>query len=381
MCIWYNFGIDLGGTCVKKALVIMLVFAVILAPAVVFSYDIESSENLYIEADTILASYIENYSALINDRDDEIEKYTNFRITYGSPFNTAQSKSTKENGIRQIDYNILNSFNDIQSRKAQLVIDFRSSYSNLYSALSSSAIYKTEASAIKNEYNQMVKKKLSGFISENELLKFEYQALALQNTSNSMDRLYESALRNFNFKIGMPLDYDDYTFDFKEPIREIMSLDFYISNALENSSSVIQLKQTLEKYYVEQKNYDVYSFSTNLKYIVDALRTIEINIRLSELKLENTKSTLINNIKTKYSSLSIALEQINLSKMNIDVLQHEYYINSTLYNRGFIDKAELAQSSDSLEKARQEYIMLIYKTNTQIKSLENDCAYYPEESS
>lgn len=364
----------------KKALVIILVFAVVLSSAVVFAYDIETTEQLYIEADSLLSSYIKNYSDLINNREDDIEKQENIKILYSSPFNTAQSKAAKEIALMQIDYNISNGLAEIQARQSKLAVDFRNDYYNLYSALLASTAAKTESLLARSEYSFMVQKKNSGFISNNELLKFEYQTMTAQNTSKLMERQYESTLRSFNFKIGLPLNTDDYTYNFKEPVGELKNLDFYISNALENSLSLKQLQQTLEKYYVEKKQYDVYSFSTNLNYITDTLRTLEINIRISELQLEKAKATLVESITSKYNSLLVDLGKINLSDLNIKILQHEYSINSALYNRGFIDKEDLSQSSAALEKAKQDHIMLIYRTNTQIKTLENDCAYYPKES-
>ena len=120
--------------------------------------------------------------------------------------------------------------------------------------------------------------------------------------------------------------------------------------------------------------------ATSLRYITDALRDLEINTCLQELQLQATKETFAASITVKYDAIMIEMERINLAVLNIEILQQKYEISTSLYNRGYIGRQELSDSSKLLTDAKHDYIILIYKYNTQIKSLENDCAYYPKES-
>ena len=364
----------------KKALVMILILAVALAPAVVFSHDALSAKELYLNADTLLSDYIDTYADLLESRDDDICKYENMRINRKNSFNLAKSMASKENNILQIDFNIENRYDSIKSREAQLVIEFRTSYLNLYTLQKSAEDEKVEAMLKTKEYEAAKKGNNSGYVSESELLQLEYTTMALNNEALNKERQYESALRHFNYKIGYPLDYNEYQFDFNESILEPLALYFYIDNALKNTSAIKLIQQRLEKYYIEQKHYDVYAFSTNLSYISDALRDLKINTRIQELQLEKTKTLLINNISTKYSSLIIEREEIALAELNIQRFLQEYNTNYSLYTRGYIGINDLHESESNLLDVKNEYIVLIYKYNTQVKSLENDCAYYPEES-
>ncbi len=364
----------------KKALVIILILAVALAPAVVFSHDAISAKELYINADTLLSDYIDAYADLLESRDDDISKYENMRLSKKSSFYIAKSLASKENSILQVDFNIENKYDSIKSREAQLEIEFRTSYLNLYTLQKSAEDEKVEAILKTKEYEAGKKDNKSGYMSDNELLQLEYTTMALNNSSLNKERQYESALRHFNYKVGSPLDYSDYQFDLNESILEHLTLDFYIDNVLENASSIKLIHQKLEKYYIEQKHYDVYSFSTNLSYISDALRDLKINTRIQELQLEKTKTSLINSISTKYASLIIEREKIALADLNIQRFQQEYNTNYSLYTRGYINFTDLDESKNNLSDAKNDYVVLIYRYNTQVKSLENDCSYYPEES-
>lgn len=365
----------------KKALVIILILAVALAPAIVFSHDALSASELYINADTLLSDYIDNYANLLESRDDDISKYENMRINYRkSPYNLARALASKENNILQIDFNIENKYNSIKSREAQLEIEFRTSFINLFTLKNSVEDAKVEAVLKTKEYEAGKKNNKSGYTSDNELLQLEYATLTLNNSTLAKERQYESALRHFNYKIGSPLDYNDYQFDFNESILIPLSLDYYIDNALENVSAIKLIKQKLEKYYVEQKHFDVYAFSTNLSYITDTLRDLKINTHIQELQLKKTKISLLNSISAKYASLIIEREKIDLAELNIQHFKQEYNTNYSLYTRGFISRTDLDESINNLSDAKNDYVVLIYKYNTQIKSFENDCAYYPKES-
>jgi len=364
----------------KRVLVIVLILAVALAPAIVFSHDALSSKELYIGEDTLLSKYIDDYANLLESRDEDISKYEDMRINRKNTFYMSKSLASQENGILQVDFNIENKYNSIKSRESQLEIDFRTSFVNLYTFKQAAEAAKTEALLKASEYEAGKKNNISGYMSDNELLQLEYSVLSLNNSSLYKERQYESALRQFNFKLGSPLKYSDYQFDFNESVLEPLILDFYIDNALENSSTIKLIQQKLEKYYVEQKHYDVYVFSTNLSYISDALRDLEINVRIQELQLEQTKMNLIENISNKYDSLMIEKEKFALAEINIQRFKLEYETNYSLYKRGYIDKQELSDSENSLSDAKNDYVILIYKYNTLVKSLENDCAYYLEES-
>ena len=364
----------------KKALVIILILAVALVPAVVFSHDAMSVKELYISADTLLLQYIDAYSDLLESRDDDISKYENMHINRRNSFNLANSLAGKENNILQVDFNIENKYDSIKSREAHLEIEFRTSYLNLYTLQKSAEDEKDESMLKTKEYEDGRKNNKLGYMSDNALLQLQYSTMSLNNGLLNRERQYESALRHFNYKTGYPLDYNDYQFDFDESILSPLTLDFYINNALENTSDIKLIQQKLEKYYIEQKHYDVYSFSTNLSYISDALRDLEMSTSIQELQLEKTKTLLINNISAKYSSLIIEREKIDLAELNIQRFKQEYSTNYSLYTRGYININDLRESESNLSDAKNEYIVLIYKYNTQVKSLENDCAYYPEES-
>ncbi len=364
----------------KKALVIILILAVALAPAVVFSHDALSAKELYINADTLLSDYIETYADLLEARDDNISKFESMRINRKNSFNLANSLASKEKNILQVDFNIENKYDSIKSREAQLEIEFRTSYLNLYTLQKSAEDEKSKALLKAKEFESGKKDNKSGYMSDNELLQLEYNTMSLNNSVLNKERKYESALRHFNYKIGSPLDYSEYQFDFDESILDLLDLNFYISNALENVSAIKLIQQKLDKYYIEQKHYDVYSFSTNLSYISDALRDLKINTRIQELQLEKTKTLLINSISTKYASLVIEKEKIALADLNIQRFLQEYNTIYSLYTRGYINFTELDESKDNLAEAKNDYVVLLYRYNTQVKSLENDCSYYPEES-
>lgn len=364
----------------KKTLAIILIFALSLVPSIVLSQDEVSLEEKYVVADSTLSGYIEAYADLIENRDENIEKYENMRLSRGNSFFIAKSMAAKENGILQVDFDIENMKDSVQAREAQLVIDFRTSYLNLYTKWRLSLDASLGAIEAGGDYGDSKKSYQSGYISLNDLLYDEYNKLSYENNAKTMARTYESTLMDFNLKLGDYLGFDNYDFIFTEEINELMELTFYIDYALSNSPSIKKAEQRLKKYRVEQKYYDKYYFSTNLSYISDALLNLEINTRLLELQLEKSKENLINEITDKYNAAVIDREKLDLALLNIKILQNEYDIKLSLYNRGYIEKDELSEASDNLAKAKTDYLTAIYSYNTKIKSLEYDSAYYPEES-
>ena len=363
----------------KKTLAIIIILAISLFPAIAFSQEGDSPEEIYIGSDAQLAQFIEEYAELLETRVENIEKYKDMHLSRGGSYYYAKSLATKEKSILQVDYNIENKLDAIKTRETWLSIDFRTSFVNLYSAEESMNDAIITAYESKAEYASGQKKNGLGFISNGDLLNLEYNAMASENNALSKERKFESTLRAFNYKVGYPLSYDDYVYAFEEEILKTLELEFYISHALDNAPTVKIATQNLNKYYIDQKYFNRFSFSTGLTYITEALRELEINTRLQELNIEKTKKNLIDSITDEYKALVIERKKINLTKLNIEVLQNEYKINSSLYNRGFIDKEELSESAERLSQAEQDLIITIYKYNTQVKSLEYKCAYYPEE--
>lgn len=363
----------------KKILVIILVIAVSMAPAVVFSYEAPTVLDLYIEADTLLSSYTDDYVDLLENREEDIEKLENRRISYRNTFYTAQSLASRDNGILQVDFNIENKQDSILAREAWLVIEFRAAYSNLYSSQNSVIEAAKSMESAADEYVLGKQNNVSGFVSGSELLQLEYKSVSAKNTATMKQRQYESSLRALNFKINAPIDYDEYEYDFSEEILPLNDLDFYLEWAMENVSSIKSIKQKLEKYYVEYDHYDVYSFSTNLSYIVQSLEELDINIRIQQLMLEKTKSELEEKIRDEYADLLIESERIALAELYVELLETEHDTNKSLYYRGYIGKDELDNSADALQTAKDDFEMKIYTYNTNIKLLEYDCAYYPKE--
>ena len=363
----------------KKTLAIIIILAISLFPAIAFSQDGNSHEEIYIGNDTQLTQIIEDYAELLETREKNIEKYENMRLSRGGSYYYAKSLATKEKSILQVDYNIENKLDAIKTREAWLSIDFRTSFVNLYSAEESMNNAIIAAYESKAEYASGQKNNEMGFISNGDLLNLEYTAMASDNNALSKERRFESTLREFNYKVGYPLSYDEYVYAFAEEILNTMELDFYILHALDNVPAVKTANQSLNKYYIDQKYFSQFSFSTGLTYIGEALRELDITTRLQELSLEKVKKNLVNSITDEYKALVIEREKINLAKLNVEVLQNEYEINSSLYNRGFIDKEELSESAKRLSEAEYGLIITIYKYNTQVKSLEYKCAYYPEE--
>ncbi|MCD6322205.1 MAG: hypothetical protein J7L77_04195, partial [Clostridiales bacterium] len=392
----------------KKALVMILILAVALAPAVVFSHDALSAKELYLNADTLLSDYIDTYADLLESRDDDICKYENMRINRKNSFNLAKSMASKENNILQIDFNIENRYDSIKSREAQLVIEFRTSYLNLYTLQKSAEDEKVEAMLKTKEYEAAKKGNNSGYVSESELLQLEYTTMALNNEALNKERQYESALRHFNYKIGYPLDYNEYQFDFNESILEPLALDFYIDNALKNTSAIKLIQQRLEKYYIEQKHYDVYAFSTNLSYISDALRDLKINTRIQELQLEKTKIIILTLVFVLAGSVVLGLTLVNLTQqeaydaavknniqfdideLNLELKQiaydktlkagsipaiNNYYGQLTKYYNPYISETTLITEKAKSEKA---YKQLEIDVVAAAISLENSASSYDE---
>ncbi len=363
----------------KKPLAIVLILVISLIPAVAFSQDSDSLEEIYIGTDDQLAQYIEDYADLLETREEKIEEYENMYLSRGSSYNHAKSLAMREKSILQVDYNIENKLDAIKAREVWLSVDFRNSIVNLYAKYESALDAAILSFSAKGDYADSKKSNQLGYISDNDLLKIEYNTKESENNANFATRLYESTLRSFNYKIGNPLETEDYDYDFSEEIVKTLGLDFYISHALDNAPVIKTAVQNLSKYYIDQKYFDQYSFSTGLTYIKEALRILEINTRLQEINLEETKKNLIDNITDDYKALVIEREKLNLAELNIKILQNEYEINYSLYNRGFIDKEELSESADKLNEAKHSKMISIYKYNTQVKSFENKCAYYPKE--
>jgi outer membrane protein TolC len=366
---------------VKRTLALILILAVSLAPAFVFAQDGVTLEDTYIASDSQLLQLIETYAELLEARDEDIEKYENMRLnTRGGSFYFAMSQASREKGIVQVDYTIENAYDSIKAREAQLVIDFRNSIAGLYSKLISALDAKEASDEAKSEYEISQRSNQSGFISYNTLLKLEYSTIQAENSALSLSRSYESALRSFNYRIGNPLAFDEYDFDFTEDINELEELDFYLSHALANSPTVKIAQQNLKKLYIDRKYFNQFSFSGRLSYIKDALRELDINIRLAELNLEKAIKNLGDSLTDQYNSLIIEREKLDLAELFIELKQNEYDINISLYERGYIGMDELSASKETLYNAEDDYVHAIFKYNTMIKSFELNCAYFPEES-
>ena len=162
----------------KKTLAIILIFALSLVPSIVLSQDEVSLEEKYVVADSTLSGYIEAYADLIENRDENIEKYENMRLSRGNSFFISKSMAAKENGILQVDFDIENMKDSVQAREAQLVIDFRTSYLNLYTKWRLSLDASLGAIEAGGDYGDSKKSYQSGYISLNDLLYDEYNKLS-----------------------------------------------------------------------------------------------------------------------------------------------------------------------------------------------------------
>lgn len=364
----------------KKIVAIIIIVMIILTPAVVSSQDNLSLMEEYSSNDSILTNNTEKYNDLLENRDDRLDMYEKMRISKKNSFYTAQSLASRENGIAQVDFDIENTYNSIQSREALLEVNFRKSYLNLYEQKISYEEAWISYTKIKSEYTAAKSSHTAGYISANTLLSFKYNSNSAYNTYLMKKRKYESTLRSFNFDMGYPLDYNDFDYVFNEEIVEIQDPNIYFNSVLKNSSAIINYEQILSRYYVEKKNFDIYSLSTNISYIRETLELLEINTQLAKLEQEKLRSSIKEKIDITYNNLLIEFMTLALEDYNLEILFFDYQINKNLYNKGYIDKEELTESLGIYSSAHRDYRLSVFEYNTNLKSLEYDCAFYTEES-
>lgn len=363
----------------KKFTILLMVVAVALVPVAAFSQENTTPQEEYIQNDSLLTDLISEYSALMQDREDNIEYFENRRINYKNIFYYAQSMASVENGIKQVDWSIESAYAAVKSREAQLEISFRNSFVNLFlkkQSIENALSYKAEAEAY---YSETLKNHQLGFISPLELMEAEYQAKSAANSYLSKQRSYLDSLRSFNVIMGKELEYDDYSYDFNEGPSVLADLSLYMESALYNSENLKKIRQAIDKYQTESSHLDKYNISENFSYVKEKIESLDINLNIQALTLEQLEYTVAKSIESKYKSLLIERDKLFLEELNIAILEEDYKISRALFNSGYIDNAELLESKENYINAQEAHIISIYSYNTQVKSLEFDCACYLEE--
>lgn len=364
----------------KKILIIFLAAVIVILPFS-FLYGEEASLfDRYIDNDTLLADYTEKYNSLVMDREERLEIYDNYRISYKNAYYAAIGTAAKENGILQVDWDIQNALYDMKAREALLEINFRNTLEMLYqktAAADSSDIFVSEALS---KYNETLSNHSKGYASDIELLEAEYNYKKAENGLLAAKRSLESSIRSFDSMVGYSLDeFDNYLPEFKEVASEPAELEFYIDSALENSKSLDLIRQDIARYETELRNLSEYYISESLTYYKDKKDSIETNLAILCLTLEQKEFEVQRNVESKYTALSVERERISLFELSLEIAETNHEINKDLFNRNLIDRMELDDSSKSVNEALAEYDLAVHGYNTMLLELEYDCACFMSE--
>lgn len=333
----------------------------------------------YMKNDIQLSNLRSNYAKLTADRDELVERYESMRLNTRNSYYYALALASRENSLKNVDWSIDSALSGIEARKASLELSYRRMLLDLYeksvyadSATESSDKAQKSLEGATDNYD-------AGIVSRMDFLQTRYSAKAALNSKLSANRQFEKALRVFNMSLGRPIDNMAPEIAPDEEPLEMGHLEDYLDTALSCSTNIISLKQELDRLKTEKRYLDKYSLPTGFDYVANHLESLDINIELTSLRLEEAlyeKKTFITN---SYNSLLIDMEKLDLSKMDLNIQKEIYETNKKLNSMGYLDQDELAESYDNYEKALEKYSTDIYEFNTSVKQLEYDCAFYNRE--
>jgi len=360
----------------KKYIILLLAAALVLVPFSSLHGEEISLMDKYIEYDSVLSDLTENYNDLVDQREESIEFYENYRINRRNLFNIAMSQAAKENGLRNVDLAIDNALYDLKAREALLMIDFRKEYLSLMERKIDMDLANASEDDAGLLYNEAVAAHNNGYISDIDFLSEKYSYQMFLNAYQRSKRTYASELRSFNLSLGYDISKAAPVFSFDEDLIEVKELSEYLDSVMENSKELELLRQAIDRYETELYYLSKYHISENLSYYRDKRRSIDLNLELSKLMLEETEGELLVQITEKYNSLMIDREKLSLALLSNEILENDYNISLALYRKGLISSSELNDSKEALMSGNLEYTLMVYKYNTNVMRLEYDCSCF-----
>lgn len=365
-----------------KKLIILFLAAIIVIVPFSSSYGEEFSLlNKYFDNDIMLENLTEKYASLLETQEDDLEFYENYRINRRSTYNTAISYAAKENGLKQVEWNIQNALYDLNERETLLEINFRNNLLSVFNKeIVSDSAYKAKNETLE-QYKEVVSNHSKGYVSDIDLLEAEYNNKKAENTYLSAFRSHMSSLRAFNNTLDGTLDNYDYKseFELNELPLQTAELNTYIDSALGNSQLITLTSQSISRYETELKYLNQYVMSDNISYIREKRESVTLNLALQKLTLEKHKIDLIKNIEDQYNNLMIEKEKIGLAGLSLEIAETDSVINKDLYKRGLIDYSELTDSLEEMHSREIDYKLAVFDFNTMVMGLELNCAYFMAE--
>ncbi|MBN1623488.1 MAG: TolC family protein [Clostridia bacterium] len=354
----------------KKLTILLLAAAIVILPfSSLYGEELTLFER-YKENDISLSDLTEKYEKLVEEREEKLDSFENYRISRKSTFDSALGYASKENGILQVDWDIQNALYNLKSREAWLETSFRNTYLSLYKKVRSADQAYQSAGESLELYNETVSNNKKGYASDIEMLEAKYSYKKADNVYMASLRSLDSSFRSFQSLLGGALDFNDMSFDFTEPAGTPATLNEYISKALENSSSLSLVIQSITRYENELKYLDKYVISYNLSYYREKRESIETNLAILKLTLEKNKQDLIKDIEDRYNALILEKEKIGLLALSLEIAETDYEVNKDLYKRKLIDYSELIGSENSVKAATVDYQLAVYGFNTMLMELE-----------
>lgn len=365
----------------KRSFAFILVLLILLLSCFVSSGlgSFVSPQDEYFQNDSQLSLLRDGYADMVRNRDDQIERYENMRLNTYNAFYYARSLASKENSLRNVDVNIKNSLSSIEARKAYLEISYRDMLTNLNdSTVQMNKMNKIYEEKSKDFSTTSYNYKL-GIISKMSFLQAEYDKKSALNKKLQSQRAFEKALRSFNLKMGRPINSQCPEMVFDERIVSFGDLDVYLETALSYSPDILSIKQQIQTMETEKKHLDSFNIPISFNYVRDYTDTLQINLEIAHLRLENTINQKMEWIKSRYEYLQIETEKLNLLALDKKLNREIYETNKNLNSLGYLSNKALTVYKENYEKAIINYYANIYQYNTKIKQFEYDCAFYNRE--
>ncbi len=340
---------------------------------------VPSPQDEYLQNDTQLSRLRDSYADMVLDRDELLERYGNMRINASNSFYYARSLASRENSIRNVDNNIKNTLSSIEARKAYLEISYREMLQGLYDRTEQAVSMDRAAAEKSRAFANAVDNYKAGIISKMDFLQAEYDEKSALNIKLKADREFDRSLRAFNLSLGRPIDSECPEIIFTEEPGTYGDLDGYIDTALSYSPDIISLKQQMQNLETEKTHLDNFKLPIALDYVREYLETLQINLDLARLRLEDAIAVKEEWVKREYESLQTEPDKLNLAAMDKKLNLEIYETNKRLNSLGYLSNEELVKYRENYEKAVTTYSVKIYEYNTKIKQFEYDCACYNRE--
>lgn len=371
----------MGGVPLKKIIILILAAAIVIVPFSSSHGEEQALIDLYKDNDTVLSDLVDKYESLIKDREEKVEFYDNYKINHRSTYNMIISLAAKENGLNQIDFDIQNALYNANAREALLEINFRKTVHSIYSKGKTAEALLLSKTESLEQYNEIINHNQMGYASDIEVLQSKYNYKKAENSYLTSVRSLNSSLRSLEYNIGIAITYDDIYLDLDYENMELQPLEYYINSAMNNSPSIVLVKQSISRYETELKHLTKYYISENLTYYREKKESVELNLALSKLTLKQNEIKLTESIKDQYGNLMIKEEELSGPvEISFEIAEEKYILSKDLYNKKLIDYRELEDSRKEFESAENSILLAQYEHLTQIMELEyNSACFMPEE--